>query len=347
MNYLDFLILYCTHKFNGERSVSATYHLLVGKKSSQTIQDSIIFRLSPLFGLFPELERSQILNSTERMAANQFLDESLKLTRAGLEYIENMKLHKPIPASLNGWEYGNEARVMWRRLTIFTQVISNLVYEKKRYLPVTKNEEDLFWVKNFLQRNGASKEVLAKQLHDELRDILSQCSNTEASIFVLKLTSSTRIGLTSAQLAEKFADDLYYIQLLFWNIIHFIVRKLKGNTKSYSLLQYMISDLKKEKNFTASTLATFNLLKKGLEVEQIANIRQLKKSTIEDHIVEIALNDPNTDLSAFISLDDYNTIREVIEKLHTTQLKMVKQHLEQPYSYFQIRLAFAMYRRDK
>lgn len=347
MNYLDFVILFCLNKFNGERSISATYHLLVGKKSSQTIQDSSLFHLSKLFGIFPELERDQFTNSIDKIFANKFLDHSYKLTKEGLEHIENVEKRKPIPSSLNGWEYGNEAKMMWRRLTIFVQVVSNLVYEKKDYLPVTKNEEDLLWVKNFLRNRFMSKEMLAKQLYDEIKNILSECSHIEASIFVLKLTSSKRIGFTSSQLEKKYEEDVYYVQLLFLNVIHFMIKNLHFHHNLYPLLKDVIVDLKQEKNFTASTLTTYHFLEKGFDVEQIASIRQLKKSTIEDHIVEIALNDSNMDLSTFITANDYEIIREAIEKLQTTQLKFIKEYVGEAYSYFQIRLAFALYRRDQ
>ena len=68
-NYLQAIILYAIKKFQGERSIYAIYHMLQGKKSSQTIQDAHLFGLTNIFGTIPRFTRQQLNQNIE-----QFLD---------------------------------------------------------------------------------------------------------------------------------------------------------------------------------------------------------------------------------------------------------------------------------
>nr|WP_239454509.1 helix-turn-helix domain-containing protein [Bacillus suaedaesalsae] len=97
----------------------------------------------------------------------------------------------------------------------------------------------------------------------------------------------------------------------------------------------------KKLTLTQSTEKTFELVNQGYSIEAIAKIRQLKKNTIEDHIVEIALSDEAFDISPYIKSDTFKQIEECIMRLKTNQLKLIKNSLEIPVGYFEIRLALA------
>ncbi len=60
LTFLQTMILFCLQKINGERTIYSIYHLLKGKKSSQTIQDTHLFHLQPLFQTEYELESKRI-----------------------------------------------------------------------------------------------------------------------------------------------------------------------------------------------------------------------------------------------------------------------------------------------
>jgi uncharacterized protein YpbB len=347
--YFQFVLLNCVKHLNGERSLSAIYHLLNGKKSSQTIQDGKLFNLSHLFSLFPRLSRQQVNDACEQILKDGLIElltsQHYVLTEKGHFILaENQKV-KPIPSALNGWEYGDIARVFWRRLSLLVQVLSNSVYERNHYLPLTKNQEDLQWVKKFLREN--SKSDLINLLYEELKQLLLLQSNKEATIFIQRLTSSQRVGLTFEQIAIKHKDDPIYIYLQFWNIVHSIIQQQQANGHKHLVLKEIIKEQQQNNTLTASTAITRSYLLQGISLSEIAVIRRLKESTIEDHIVEITLHDNTYTPNPYLSKEDIKRITAAIEVLKTHQLKKVKEYLNHQFSYFQIRLVFAMNGRNE
>ncbi|UGB29301.1 helix-turn-helix domain-containing protein [Metabacillus sp. B2-18] len=346
LDYFHTVMLYCLEQFNGERTVSAIYHLLNGKKSSQTIQDGKLFNVTFLFSLFPKLSRIQSDETWNALLKQglieQLPDNKCKLTIEGKEFLKESIGNKPIPEQLNGWNYGDIGRVFWRRLSLLVQVLSNYTYEKKDYLPVTKNQEDLQWVKIFLKQQDRSNNELTNCLYKELKDILNTQLSKDATIFVQRLTSSQKIGLTFEQIAYKHDEDSIYTYLLFWNVVHSIIQSLQTNKDKYLLLNEIIQDKWHIEGFTSSTKITRSYLLQGLDPAEIATVRRLKQSTIEDHIVEITLHDQQYIPTPFLNEEDYNKIMGAITKLKTHQLKKVREFLNNEYSYFQIRLTYAL-----
>lgn len=351
LDYFHTVLLNCINQLNGERTASAIYHLLKGKKSSQTIQDGKLFNLSHLFGLFPKLTRNQtdagweLLNQKELI--DKLPDNHCFITPKGKKVLLKNLEETPIPSSINGWRYGDVSRVFWRRLSLLVQVVSNLTYGKKGYLPITKNQEDLQWIKEFLKQINGSKEELTTKLYDELKQVLQLQSAKEATIFVQRLTSSMKIGLTFEQIAYKHDEDPIYTYLLFWNVIHSIIQMQQSQKGRFDILNQIIMDKANRDALTTSTKVTRSYVLQGKTISEIASIRNLKQSTIEDHIVELTLHDPQYSPSFFLQDNDYRKIMKAIDKLQTHQLKKVKESLDHKYSYFQIRLAFALSGREK
>ena len=92
---------------------------------------------------------------------------------------------------------------------------------------------------------------------------------------------------------------------------------------------------------TKSTSVTYKLLKKGFSIEDIAAYRKVKKSTIEDHIIEIVLNDPQFPIDDFIHKDTLKKIKKTAAIVGKKKLRPIKERLENV-TYFQIRLALAV-----
>jgi uncharacterized protein YpbB len=343
-NYLDIIYLDCLKKFGGERSSSAVFHLLKGKKSSQTIQDSKLFHLSNLFGMYPGLKRKDFDAAVQFLTEEGYLIYSDKdthvLTNKAELLLESVLDNKPIPASLNGSIYASIGFLFWKRLMLMTQVLSHSKAGSTIYLPVIKDEKVQRWVKQFLKRSAVNKTELSDALYHEMLSHLQRFSDREAAIWVYQLTSNQRIGLTYEQLGEKFKEDAEYIKILFWNLIHHVLEECSLKTQQYPLLYSMVQDLSRIHPLTESTSKTLQLIRLGKSLEDIARIRHLKQSTIEDHIVEISLNDSSFDLSMFLADDCLQVIAMKIEELNTHQLRIVKEALKDRYSYFQIRLAF-------
>ncbi len=343
-SYLSMIVLYCLHKINGERTIYSILHLLNGKKSSQTIQDAHIFNLTTFFSTFPLLKRAEldmyidILNKQGFVSTNA--EQSYCVTSVGLKQLEEYFKPNPIPANLNGWKFHNLTDLFWERLSLAIQVISHLKNRNSKYLPIQKSKEHHKWLKGYLYKCKLSKDELAEKLYDELVACLETMDGLDPSIFVKRVTGYQIIGLTEAQAADQFDmdEEAYHIQFL--SILHYMLEKVGTKQGDFPLLSCMIEDKKRATPLTESSNRTFNLLQMGYRLEEIAQMRKLKKNTIEDHLVEIALNIPNFDISAFVNIDKQKEIKMAINSVSSKQLKHIRE-LVPDVDYFEIRLVLA------
>jgi predicted DNA-binding protein YlxM (UPF0122 family) len=92
---------------------------------------------------------------------------------------------------------------------------------------------------------------------------------------------------------------------------------------------------------TQSSQTTWELLQQGRTVEDVAVRRRLTNSTMEDHLVEIAMDAPTFPLALFVDTAQHEEIRHIAQQLKTYALKRIKSAMLSDVSYFQIRLVLA------
>jgi uncharacterized protein YpbB len=341
MNYFLLLMLYCLNQLKGERSIYSIYHLLKGKRSSQTIQDAKLYDTSALFGVLPNLQRTEIDEAINKLytlkAVKMITDNSYTVTSVGEKALRPFTL----PNSLNGWKYVAITNVFWGRLSLTTQSISNLIHFQSKFIPVHRDSQLLAWVKSFLKGIHVNRTQIGEKLYDEIIDAFYDLDEQRATIFVSKLTSHHRIGNTNEQIAEMQRVSTVEVTILFASTLHYLLSRIDENEEKYPLLSKIAKVNKNELSLTQSTEKTYDLLKRGKSIEDITRLRYLKRNTIEDHIVEIALTDKSFDTMNFISPEKYKTIESCIKSTKTKQLKTIKQALSIQASYFEIRLVLA------
>lgn len=349
LTYRSILILTCIDKLNGERTVYGVYHLLNGKKSSQTIGDANLFNLTSLFGILKPLDR-ELFDKEIKLLHQLSLIEEIKtpknnkfiVTDTGYSLLNSNHKKKPIPKHLNGWNYNDQSLVLWRRLSLLTQVLSNLINGNKQYTPIQQDEAVFEWVKEFLMKNGHNRYVLAECLYKEVLLSLEKVTELEATIFVMRLTSSTRIGNTIEQISSLLNEDETWCQLLFLHTLHTIVKQLEINGEQFPILVSM-TQTNHDNNvlFTASTNTTYQMLMQGKTIDEIALVRNLKRNTIEDHVVEVTHQKPDFSIDPFVPSEHQQMIVSAFKMLKTKQLRPIKAKLSDDISYFEIRLVLA------
>jgi uncharacterized protein YpbB len=332
-------------KLNGERTIYSVYHLLKGKKSSQTIQDAHLFRLAFLFQTYSNLSRSNFDLSIKYLLQKNFIHsmegEKYKITPSGLMYLDSNISKQPIPKHLNGWKHHSVQADFWKKLSLFIQVCSNLINYETSFMPIYSDLESTKWIKKTLRILNRNREELANSLIKELVHCLKTGEDVVPDILISRLTGYKSIGLTSAQAAENLRMDLAFYELLFLSHLHYMIEKITTNSSEYPILKHLLVENIKTKVFTKSSFYTYQYLQKGYTLEEIGAARNLKLSTIEDHIVEIVLIDKECPLSMFIDTDTEKIIAQTINELKTKQLKLIRNHLKEQVSYFQIRLVLA------
>ncbi|MEC0521713.1 helix-turn-helix domain-containing protein [Bacillus inaquosorum] len=341
LNYFDIMVLDCLCKINGERSGSAVFHLFKGKRSSQTIQDAGLFQTAKYFGMAQQCSRSDISASLTKLEQHSYLEpmpetDTYKVTASGAAALSHALNERPWPAHCHGAYYQQAAGVLWKRLSLLVQVLSHKQRGSRQYIPVTNDYKTLHWVKKYLSRN-TDHIKMANSLFAMLEEKLHKIDDKAAQIFVYSLTSHDRIGYTSRQLADKLKEDEWYVYVMFWASVHYFIHSLPEC--EHSLLKDLLSDVYLENALTESTRKTWQMVKQGIPIQRIAEIRKLKTATIEDHIVEISLHEPAFMIDDYVSAEDQLHIAAFAKRMRTNKIKQIRDGLEQQFSYFQIRLA--------
>ncbi|WP_428908966.1 helix-turn-helix domain-containing protein [Niallia sp. Krafla_26] len=339
------LVLYCLQKLKGERTIFSIFHLLHGKQSSQTIQDAYLFHLTAFFNTFPALSRNDLEKIITLFTANGWVqmisDDSYILTEEGNKFLIEKVNEMPIPKHLDGMNIQKQSILFWERLTLLVQVVSYLQKHDSRYIPIQKSPETIFSIKTFLKQNTLDRDTLSVSLYNEFISCLDEEPSINPDLLVVRLSGYHSVGLTVEQAAQTFRLEVTHYYYEFINILHYMVNRIEHDRERYPILSCLIEP-SQSINLTQSTEKTLDLLSKGYSVSAIMEIRHLKKGTIEDHIVELALKNKNFSIDPFVTQEKQNQIIQVANGLNTKQLKMIRNRIEGA-TYFEIRLVLAKY----
>ncbi|KAB7672903.1 helix-turn-helix domain-containing protein [Bacillus sp. B1-b2] len=345
MSFEKIIILYCLFKMNGERTVYSILHLLNGKKSSQTIQDIHIFQLTPLFQLYPTLTRERLNGLVFELNQENWLTElnkdHYKVRENRMTELQELWIEKPFPRELQGWKFHQDTNLFWAKLTLMVQVCAHLAESKTQYIPVQRNPYVQQWVKKAIVSLPIEKSEINSYLYKELVSIFID-SPIDPLLIISRFTGINKIGLTANQLVEELKLDPFYYQVQFVALLHYMMDKMKANQEAYPIVSCMLESNQNGYTLTASTNKTLDYVKKGFSIEQIVERRSLKRSTIEDHFIEILLNIPEFTPEHFVSSEKIKKIKACIESSSSKSLKIIKEQLEEV-SYFEIRVVLARY----
>ncbi|MFC2948282.1 helix-turn-helix domain-containing protein [Virgibacillus sediminis] len=353
---IEGLLLRSIHQLRGERTVSSIYHLLKGKKSIQTVQDAHIYSLEPYFGVHKRLDKRQFDDIVDKLSYMKYI-QSLsdlqpiwKLTREGLGWLDE---REPILGldKLNGLKYHETGVLFTDRLTLLIQTLTNSRMNYFSFIPVVDNGPTESWVKGFYKKARDKEGAILQEMYEELHHLLKNFTDDEAGIFTDRLTGYKRYGMSVGQLADKYQlsiDDTY---LRLTAMTHSMMDQIRNNPGAFPLMKLLLRDLEDDYGLSFSANTTYKLLKKGLDIDQIAGRRKLKVNTIYDHIVEIALQDEGFSIDSYFSHGEKEEIIQAMNKAGTHKLKEIKQLVNEKVSYFQIRLLIAreksLERRDR
>ena len=347
-SYLEIIILDCLVQINGERTIYSIFHILKGKKSSQTIQDSHLFEISHYFRIFPSLNRNDFQQTLMHLHTYRYIEVidlekgSYRITNTTKKILEQKVKEQPLPVHLNGFRYHMIAKPFWERFSLLFQVLSNAVHRNPKYYSIQRDASIQQWVKQFLFRSG-NIHLLSNHLYEELFSVLSTIPKKQADIFVLKLSGYERIGQSDRQIADLLGLDEVFVHISVLDVVHLLLETADKQPKEHKLLAYIGSDLLAANSspITQSSLSTLEYYNQGMGLEEIATVRNLKRNTIEDHIVELAIHQAHFDITPFVNEQLMKSILKIASEADTKQLKYIKESISEDVTYFQIRLALA------
>lgn len=340
-----YLLFVCIQKIGTERSVSSIYHLLKGKKSIQTIQDGYLFELSFLFGIYPKLDRSAFDKEINILASQQYIhmneENQVTMTEAGDEYYQQLA-STYASFYFNGLEYGKLPEKHLQFLYLLSQTVTYLLSNQKHFIPIIDDYEVQQSVKTFLKKTTLSLDEILQTIYQDVHNLLVNYPEEMSEIMVDTFTTIRQTGLTQYQLVDKHGFTVHDITLMMMSFAHELTRNYRNNHVFQPFIKFA-SEQRKSKLLTHSAKQTLNMLMDGYSLQDIANYRKLRVATIEDHVIEIIYSDNRLDWHQFMSKSILEQIWNVIAKLKTVKLKTLKDALPKDITYFQIKLALALY----
>lgn len=345
--FVETVVLACIDRFQGERTVNAIYYLLAGKMSAQTIQDVAWFELHPYFNLFPDLRKSEFAETLLFLHKQKWItmDRQIAwLTDQGEKIYREEVQRYPLPANFNGYQFHKIDEKFWSRLSLIVQIFSHWAHDETGFISVERDPETQRMVKKWLFVLGKtrSRHELITDCYEELSRLLQMVNHKglNPNLLVYRLSGYRKSGLTFRQLADRLHIDETYIRVLFRSVLHGMILLIRKYPKQFPLFSSFVRDLQQPFKLTRSTARTYDLLKAGKSVTEIARLRQLKPSTIQDHVVEIALMDPDFSIDPFVSPPLQEKIRIALQNTRSRKLRQIKEYVPEA-DYFSIRLVLA------
>lgn len=330
------ILSYILHKLQKERSVSAPYYILIGKRSGHSIQDVGYFQLHPYFCILPKLSK-------------KVYDEYIKQLIKQGKIIENddgtftfimEELEKSTNLFFDGWHYRGNEHLFFSRLSLIVQTLSHKRKGTMNFIPIQKDVKIQNWVRHFLLAHGYQNEKLHEKLYKEITESFHQLQTDERgkNIVVSRLTGFEMPGFTWSQLAANEKLEELDVQLLYISCLHEWLNEINKNASNYPLLSKISEGIRFIQPLTGSAAETAKLFQQGYSIEQISFIRKIKESTVEDHLVELAMNDQQFNIYQFISKEDAEIVLQISKQYNTKKLKVI--HERVPHlTFFQLRLA--------
>lgn len=340
MNFSTLLCLLFS-RLDGEKTVNAGYHLLRGKRSGQTIQDAKYYHLQMFFGILPKLSKSLFDEEVSKIQSQNFIiideESRVNLTEKGGELVRTTR-----PFDFDGWHYRGREEIFFARLSLIVQTLSQFRVSVKQFLPVQRDPEVQQFVKKVLRNVPIDDPAFALQVKKELVYLFEKSSmdDMQKVIMAYRFVGFQYTGWTWQQIGEKLNLSPIDVKLYYIESLHKIINYLAKSEEGL-FLKKISTGIKVETVLTESTTRTKTFFDKGYSLEEIGHMRNLKQSTIEDHIVEMVLNDPNFPVERFVSREAFLEVRQVAEALETKRLRPLKEQFPQ-LTYFQLRLILSL-----
>ncbi|SER45636.1 helix-turn-helix domain-containing protein [Salipaludibacillus aurantiacus] len=349
MNTLSYLLLNTVYKLQGERSVNGAIHLLRGKRSAQTIQDIHLFSLETYAASLKQWPEEDINKMVTALYRGGFLSQSNQttlLSKKGTDWLKEAADHFELPSAFHGfnYEWDGKADYFWGRLVLTVQSVSNLVYANPSFIPVSYDRLIQQDVKSVLKAHP-DRSKLGRQLYSELKRIYEPWDEQDAALLVKRFSSNKKTGKTISQLSGLFNHDHFYTFIYCKSLVHKMLASISSTPDLFPVLSQLLPRIEGGPYVTQTARQTKDLLNKGFSLEEIAEKRKLKLSTIEDHVIEISIYDPFFKIHEFLPEQERLDIIKASERLNTNRLKPIKDLFQDKYTYFQIRLALSTLRK--
>ncbi|BDZ30972.1 helix-turn-helix domain-containing protein [Lactiplantibacillus sp. WILCCON 0030] len=283
--FADYLLLLFT---TAPRRPKALANVLRGKRTVSTLFAGLTTGTLAYLDSWHGVALPTFEAATAQLVADGWLVAAqpgyLQLTAAGVERQKQLAQTLYLPTA---WVQFQQADV--RQFTAVSQlalqVVSEAVHQQRRYYPITTDRTIQRQVKHWFRQWQSP--TLGTQIYADLVTFLKTQSPQAAAVFSQSLTGFAFPGQTDQQLAGQFERSPVEILVMRKDLSCHWVAWLKQTPTSpiAALLQPML----KVNPVSSSAWQTYQDYQSGQNLAQIAQARQLKLSTVREHLLEVAI----------------------------------------------------------
>ncbi|MGM0522737.1 MAG: helix-turn-helix domain-containing protein [Bacillota bacterium] len=345
-----YLLISLLLTIKSNRSPAAIYHILTGKKSSQTIQDLHVFQLHPYYRLLPNLTRQDFDE-----VINTIVDQGLMTWVNKKDYILTdeasayLKTHADIAYYFHSLAQPvdeSTKHIFTERLYLTIQTFTYRVMNERGFIPVTDDVTIQAFVKQYYHVHKERLSDWLEACYEHLYEVLKTYPEVERHIFLDRLSTYNHSGRSLQQLMDRYETNEADIRLTLALIERdLLYRSQQAHTCLADLLPGKKNNQSYHPLMTRSAQKTHQLVMKGHNIDELIQMRQLKRGTIEDHLVEICTLDNHFKLDDYVTEEKITMIESYLSKRETQKLGEIKRKLPEDISYLDLRLVFAHYQK--
>lgn len=273
------------------RRLRVIENLLRGRRTVSTLYWGLRYDLLYLLDLDKSLDRGQLDASAQVLVDHHWAawaddqQPRLRLTAAGVTRRDQQP--RPDVSNRADWPQLN-LQAARQRLLLAVQVVSEYAHQTKRYYPLTVDlptrQAVRIW---FHQQRDAT---LPQRVLTALQTDLDQLPVLVAQATTAGLTGHQQPGLTNQQLGEQLDRTAWQVYLMHVTAVVQIARSAKEPAHPLHTLLAPTWD----QPVTRSAQATLATVQAGTSLDQTAQQRKIKPSTVREHLLEAAIMLPVT-----------------------------------------------------
>lgn len=308
---------YLLSYFRKERatSLSQILHVFHAKRTPSMFYMIEVNHWHHGFSYDSTMKRETLKRIIQTLLQKKSIKEESKgyvLTDAGAERHDTYFKDHYYPQQIQSFQNANVRQPFWSRLQLFVQVFSELSYQNVAYTPVIKHPHHQENVRQLFQQFPDKNEKLLDQWFYEQQFLFSKLEVQQANVLASQLTGHAVIGKTNAQVAETLEmtrNEFYFYQQ---DVIERLIQLIQNYQSKLNLMPVILNQLHQETNIglSMSTKTTYELIKQGHDMQQIARLRSIKENTVREHILEMAFIFPNFPYRQFIPKKFYKQLHQ-------------------------------------
>ncbi|KRN09560.1 helix-turn-helix domain-containing protein [Liquorilactobacillus mali] len=308
--------------------------VLSNKRTVSSLYWGMQYHILDWLNVEPELDEKQFDLQIDNLCEKGYLaatSKGLILSAAGIIQKKDYQKKSYIITEPSLFQHIDEKQWL-ELLPLLIQVISELSYHNHRYYVVGSSIRAQLFFKNWYQ-NIANKNDLASSLKQLLKLFLEHLPQEQSNIFMALFSGHETIGKTTEQVATMLPKFSHEDVVSLWRDLsmQFAFFLLEGDSN----FRRLVVPLSTKEKLSKSALITYQLFNDNLSIEQIAEKRRLRVSTIKEHLLESAILRDDFVYHRLITTDDYSIMTSTfIGETIDWDYKQLDDHIE----FFKFRL---------